>query len=193
MAEAALNERQRAYVRAIFDTDQAVEADMRAIPFQTRPKASDWHLLEYSEPIAEIGKPASRLYAAIKRPPGSIRAQDPHSRHSPTEGSSRSTSADPITIYISSRWHGLELADWVTLPPQLVCECVSLMPMPAACARPLPSCAGDPIELQPAVEERSLAARPSAPWPQRAASRCERTPAGRRASDRPSQVLPEID
>jgi hypothetical protein len=63
-----MNERQRAYLRAIFDTDQSVEADTRAIwRFETRPKASDWRWLEYSEPIAEIGKPASRLYAAIKK------------------------------------------------------------------------------------------------------------------------------
>jgi hypothetical protein len=69
MAEPALNDRQRAYLQAIFDTDQAVEVDMRAIPFspfQDRPKASEWRWMEYSEPIPIINKPASRLYAAIK-------------------------------------------------------------------------------------------------------------------------------
>ncbi len=36
-------------------------------PFQQRPKASEWRWLEYSEPIPEAMKPASRLYEAIKR------------------------------------------------------------------------------------------------------------------------------
>src|SRR5579864_1675452 len=39
-----LNERQRAYLQATFDTDQAIETDMRSIPyspFHERPKASD--------------------------------------------------------------------------------------------------------------------------------------------------------
>ncbi len=66
----ALNDRQRAYLLAIFDTDQAVEADMRSIPFspfQDRPKASEWRWMEYCEPIPLIGKAASRLYAAIKK------------------------------------------------------------------------------------------------------------------------------
>ena len=65
-----LNDRQRAYLLAIFETDQAVEADMRSIPyrpFQSRPKASEWRWLEYSEAVPEIGKPASRLYEAIKK------------------------------------------------------------------------------------------------------------------------------
>ena len=65
-----LNDRQRAYLLAIFETDQAVEADMRSIPyrpFQSRPKASEWRWLEYSEAVPEIGKPASRLYEAIKQ------------------------------------------------------------------------------------------------------------------------------
>lgn len=69
-AAPGLNNRQRAYLQAIFDTDQAVEADMRSMPFrpfQDRPKASEWRWLEYSEPIPEIDKPASRLYAAIKQ------------------------------------------------------------------------------------------------------------------------------
>jgi hypothetical protein len=65
-----LNDRQRAYLLAIFETDQAVEADMRSIPyrpFQSRPKASEWRWLEYSEAVPEIGKPAARLYEAIKK------------------------------------------------------------------------------------------------------------------------------
>src|SRR5207302_6120874 len=55
---------------AIFETDQAVEADMREIPyspFQPRPKASEWRWLDYSEAVPEIQKPASRLYEAIKK------------------------------------------------------------------------------------------------------------------------------
>lgn len=70
MVELALNDRQRAYLQAIFDTDQATEADMRSIPFSPfhdRPKASEWRWMEYSEPIPEIAKPASRLYAALKQ------------------------------------------------------------------------------------------------------------------------------
>lgn len=65
-----LNDRQRAYLRAIFDTDQAIEADMRSTlfsPFHDRPKASEWRWMEYSEPILEAYKPASRLYEAIKK------------------------------------------------------------------------------------------------------------------------------
>jgi hypothetical protein len=67
---ADLNERQRAYLLAIFAVDQAIEADMRQLPyrpFQPRPKASEWRWLEYSEPAPDIAKPASRLYAAIKQ------------------------------------------------------------------------------------------------------------------------------
>jgi hypothetical protein len=70
MATPVLNVRQRAYLQAIFQTDQAVEADMRSIPFSpsyNRPKASEWRWMEYSEPIPIINKPASRLYAAIKK------------------------------------------------------------------------------------------------------------------------------
>jgi hypothetical protein len=69
-AAPTLNERQRAYLLAIFETDQAVEADIRSIPyrpFQPRPKASEWRWLEYSEAVPEIGKPASRLYVAIEK------------------------------------------------------------------------------------------------------------------------------
>ena len=69
-AAPALNERQRAYLLAIFEVDQAVEADIREIPyrpFQQRPKASEWRWQEYSEPVPEIQKPASRLYEAIKK------------------------------------------------------------------------------------------------------------------------------
>jgi hypothetical protein len=66
----ALNARQRAYLTAIFDVDQPVEADMRSMPFspfQHRPKASEWRWLEYSDPIPLINKPASRLYDAIQQ------------------------------------------------------------------------------------------------------------------------------
>jgi hypothetical protein len=65
-----LNERQRAYLLAVFTVDQELEAEMRNLPyrpFQSRPKASEWRWLEYSEPVPEINKPASRLYAAIKK------------------------------------------------------------------------------------------------------------------------------
>jgi hypothetical protein len=68
--EPALNDRQRAYLLAIFETDQATEADMRSVPFSPfhdRPKASEWRWIEYSEPIPLINKPASRLYAAIRK------------------------------------------------------------------------------------------------------------------------------
>jgi hypothetical protein len=64
-AAPALNERQPAYLLAIFDIDQQVEAEIRQVPFrpfQERPKASEWRWLEYSEPVPEIYKPASRLY-----------------------------------------------------------------------------------------------------------------------------------
>ena len=69
-AAAELNNRQRAYLLAILETDEAVEAEMREIPyrpFQPRPKASEWRWLEYSEPVPGTDKPASRLYAAIKK------------------------------------------------------------------------------------------------------------------------------
>jgi hypothetical protein len=66
----ALNGRQRAYLLAIFTVDQELETEMRNLPyrpFQPRPKASEWRWLEYSEPVPEINKPASRLYTAIKK------------------------------------------------------------------------------------------------------------------------------
>jgi hypothetical protein len=69
-AQPALNDRQRAYLLAIFETDQEVEAEMRDLPyrpFQPRPKASDWRWLEYAEPLLIIGKPASSLWARIKK------------------------------------------------------------------------------------------------------------------------------
>jgi hypothetical protein len=69
-AATSLNDRQRSYLQAIFDTDQSIEADMHRIPFiplHYRPKASEWRWMEYSDPIPEIFKPASRLYAAIKQ------------------------------------------------------------------------------------------------------------------------------
>jgi hypothetical protein len=67
---AEVNDRQRAYLLAIFAVDQELEAEMRSLPyrpFQPRPKASEWRWLEYSEPVPEIDKPASQLYAAIKK------------------------------------------------------------------------------------------------------------------------------
>jgi hypothetical protein len=70
MAPADPNARQRAYLQAIFETDQTVEADMRSIPFSPfhhRSTVSEWGWMEYSEPIPIINKPASRLYAAIKK------------------------------------------------------------------------------------------------------------------------------
>jgi hypothetical protein len=69
-AAPALDERQLAYLLAIFHIDQEVEAEMRQVlfrPFQKRPKASEWRWLEYSEPVPEIRKPASRLYEALKK------------------------------------------------------------------------------------------------------------------------------
>jgi hypothetical protein len=64
------NDRQRAYLLAIFETDQEVEAEMRDLPyrpFQPRPKAMEWRWMEYSEPVPEIFKPASLLYDVIKK------------------------------------------------------------------------------------------------------------------------------
>jgi hypothetical protein len=69
-AASSLNDRQRAYLQAIFDTDQAIEADMRAVPFSPfhdRPKAAEWRWLEYSEPVPEIAWPGSRLWEALKK------------------------------------------------------------------------------------------------------------------------------
>jgi hypothetical protein len=57
-----LNDRQRAYLLAIFEIDQEVEADMRAIsyrPFQERPKASEWRWLDYLELVAILGRAGS--------------------------------------------------------------------------------------------------------------------------------------
>jgi hypothetical protein len=48
-AAPALNDRQRAYLLAIFETDQEVEAAIRSEPyrpFHPRPKASEWRWLE---------------------------------------------------------------------------------------------------------------------------------------------------
>jgi hypothetical protein len=66
----ALNDRQRAYLLAIFETDQAEEAAWRDEPyrpFQPRPKASEWRWLEYSEPEPLMAWPGSRLWQAIKK------------------------------------------------------------------------------------------------------------------------------
>jgi hypothetical protein len=49
-----LNDRQRAYLLAIFETDQEVETEMRELPyrpFQQRPKASEWRWLEYKDSV----------------------------------------------------------------------------------------------------------------------------------------------
>jgi len=65
-----LNDRQRAYLLAIFETDQEVEAEMRELPyrpFQQRPKASEWRWLEYKEPVPIIGDPGSALWRRIKK------------------------------------------------------------------------------------------------------------------------------
>ena len=68
------NERQRAYLLAIFTVDhiftvdQELETEIRNLPyhpFQSRPKASEWRWLEYSEPVPEIQKPASRLLVVL--------------------------------------------------------------------------------------------------------------------------------
>jgi hypothetical protein len=70
MLAADLNERQRAYLLAIFETDQEVEAEMRDLPyrpFQERPKASEWRWLEYEEPVPIIGEPGSALWRRIKK------------------------------------------------------------------------------------------------------------------------------
>jgi hypothetical protein len=65
----ARNNHQCVYLLAIFKVDQEVESENapdRFRPFQPRPKASEWRWLEYSEPVHEIIKPASRLYEAIE-------------------------------------------------------------------------------------------------------------------------------
>jgi len=62
----ALNDRQRAYLLAIFETDQELEAEMRDLPyrpFQTRPKASEWRWLEYVEPVPILGFDESTMEA----------------------------------------------------------------------------------------------------------------------------------
>jgi hypothetical protein len=69
MSPADLNARQRKYLRVVFEMDQTIEAEMRRIPFNPlldQHRASEWRWMEYSAPIPEINKPASRLYAAIK-------------------------------------------------------------------------------------------------------------------------------
>jgi hypothetical protein len=60
-----LNDRQRAYLLAIFETDQEVEAEMRDLPyrpFQQRPKASEWRWLEFAEPVPILGRDGSPLW-----------------------------------------------------------------------------------------------------------------------------------
>ena len=64
-----LNERQRAYLLAIFETAQELENEMRQIPyrpFQERPKASEWRWLEYAEPVPILGFDGSPLWKRIK-------------------------------------------------------------------------------------------------------------------------------
>ena len=66
-----LNERQRAYLLAVFTVDQELEAEMRSLPyrpFQPRPKASEWRWLEYSEPVPENNELASMVYTASSKP-----------------------------------------------------------------------------------------------------------------------------
>jgi hypothetical protein len=65
----ALNDRQRTYLRLIFDVDQEIEAQMRTgyRPFERRPKASEWRWLEYSEPIPILNWPGSELWRRIKK------------------------------------------------------------------------------------------------------------------------------
>jgi hypothetical protein len=61
--EADLDEHQRAYVLAIFELDQAAEADARQLPyhvFQPRPKEAAWRWLEDAAPAPE---PARRSYS----------------------------------------------------------------------------------------------------------------------------------
>jgi hypothetical protein len=68
--EQNLSDRQRTYLLAIFRVAQEREEEIRSMPyrpFQQRPKASEWRWLEYSEPVPDINKPASRLYEAIKK------------------------------------------------------------------------------------------------------------------------------
>ncbi len=69
-ADISLNERQRAYLLAIFETDQEVEAAIRSEPyrpFQPRPKASEWRWLEYAEPVPILGRDGSPLWKRIKK------------------------------------------------------------------------------------------------------------------------------
>src|SRR5207245_2617273 len=59
-----------AHALRAFELLGEADAVMRSIPygpFQSRRKASEWRWLEYSEAVPEIGKPASRLYEAIKK------------------------------------------------------------------------------------------------------------------------------
>jgi hypothetical protein len=69
-AAPALNDRQRAYLLVIFETDQELEAEMRDLPyrpFQPRPKASEWRWLEYAEPVPILGRDGSPLWKRIKK------------------------------------------------------------------------------------------------------------------------------
>ncbi len=69
-ASTSLNERQRAYLLAIFETDQELEAEMRELPyrpFQPRPKASEWRWLEYAEPVPILGRDGSPLWKRVKK------------------------------------------------------------------------------------------------------------------------------
>jgi hypothetical protein len=69
-AAPTLNDRQRAYLLAIFETDQEIEAAMRSLPyrpFEHRPKASEWRWLEYAEPIPILGLDGSPLWKRIKK------------------------------------------------------------------------------------------------------------------------------
>jgi hypothetical protein len=67
----ALNDRQRAYLLAVFETDQETEQQVRELPYRPfqppRPKASEWRWLEYAEPVPILGREGSPLWTRIKK------------------------------------------------------------------------------------------------------------------------------
>ena len=107
-AALTLNDRQRAYLLAIFETDQEAEAAMRSIPyrpFEQRPKASEWRWLEYSEGVPEAGRPPSALYSRIKK----LKLVDQGT------GSTFSALADRGLVEVN--WHGRNV--WGQLKPHV--------------------------------------------------------------------------
>jgi hypothetical protein len=105
-AAPALNDRQRAYLLAIFETDQETEAAIRSIPyrpFEQRPKASEWCWLEYSKGVPEAGRPATALYTRIKK----LELVDQGT------GSTFSALADRGLVEVN--WHGRDV--WGQLRP----------------------------------------------------------------------------